>query len=925
MNIVAKLALAHAQQHPARVCLSSLAMIAAACVVVWVVSGYDALVAQFDEMASDYLGRYDLMIVPDSPKQPAINPELLGGLQQDPAVAAIDPVFLPSTRATVGRPDRRGQPAAPHRGGPQLVGTNAPQPPYPMVEGDWIDPQRPDRMEAVVSSSSAQRLEVVPGDEVLVTTGDNQVQLRVLGIVEEVSRVAASATGRGGGPSPARGLPTAALYVPVPLAEQITGEPAELSVVNVALDEGADLAGFKSRWADRLAETSPAAAIITFEELRQGLEEGRTAARTRNQAYAATGLSLLAGFFIIFTTLSMGVSERVRQLAILRAVAWTRGQVALLIASESLLLAVVGWVGGLAAGWALLGIVRAAEPELFPSGASLGPWCVTLAGVCALGGTLGASVLPAWRATRVSPLEAMSPGRRHPPARWTGWAAAVGLALIAVNPLLVFVVPMPDESRWGIYAALGCTSMAIGFLLMAPLAIVATERLLGPLVAALAGVDRRMLATQLSSNLWRTLGTTAAMTVGLGLFVATMIWGYSMLVPFVPGDWVPEVLVAFPLGGLPDSEIDNVRHLEGVIPEECLPLAVEQPKLVQDLTHSEQRETVARQDNIVLVGLDPQAGLGGPDPLLDLEFVAGTRDEAVAKLKQGRWCIVPDHFAEAAGLALGDRLGLIPPESPQHPVEYTIAGVVSLPGWHWMTKFSGLRRRSGRSAAMVFAAFDDVRRDFQLEKINFFWLNTDQHVGINQLGAALGTIAERNLGPRQPVNAQGTWSSGATMFGESVRITTPADISNRINTRADGMIWGMCQLPLITLLVTSLGVVNAVMASIRARRWELGVMRAVGLTRMALTRLILAEGVLIGLVACLLSLAFGVVAGWCGTGISQYVSFFGGLETPLVIPWLRIALGLGATVALCLAAALWPAVSTGRTEPLRLLQAGRAA
>jgi hypothetical protein len=71
-------------------------------------------------------------------------------------------------------------------------------------------------------------------------------------------------------------------------------------------------------------------------------------------------------------------------------------------------------------------------------------------------------------------------------------------------------------------------------------------------------------------------------------------------------------------------------------------------------------------------------------------------------------------------------------------------------------------------------------------------------------------------------------------------------------------------------------------------------------------------------------LGFGALAGWCGTGISRYVSFFGGMETPLVIPWATVSLGCAATVALCLAAALAPAVLTGRAEPLKLLQAGRA-
>ena len=135
----------------------------------------------------------------------------------------------------------------------------------------------------------------------------------------------------------------------------------------------------------------------------------------------------------------------------------------------------------------------------------------------------------------------------------------------------------------------------------------------------------------------------------------------------------------------------------------------------------------------------------------------------------------------------------------------------------------------------------------------------------------------------------------------------------------------MCQLPLITLLVTSLGVVNTVVASVRARRWELGVLRAVGVSRSALIRMVVAEGILIGLVTCLISLAFGLLAGWCGTGISQYESFFGGLNPSLVIPWRELLVGFSATLGLCFLAALGPAIATGRSEPLGLLQQGRAA
>jgi len=72
--------------------LTLLAIIASACVVVWVVSGYDALVSQFGGQAAEYLGRYDFFVVPEDPKDASIDVTLVESLRQDPAVAEVTPV-----------------------------------------------------------------------------------------------------------------------------------------------------------------------------------------------------------------------------------------------------------------------------------------------------------------------------------------------------------------------------------------------------------------------------------------------------------------------------------------------------------------------------------------------------------------------------------------------------------------------------------------------------------------------------------------------------------------------------------------------------------------------------------------------------------------------------------------------------------------
>jgi putative ABC transport system permease protein len=842
-----------------------------------------------------------------------------------------------------------------------------------LVEGVWIDPAHPECRGAVIGKGVAEQMNLKVGDEALLIVGPKEFRLVIAGLIEEgpsqmgmmrrsPSANAAAPTGIEAGPA------RSAVYVPLELARHFSRGKAKVNIINVRLNSSsrAQADKFRATWERQIARSRPLASILGVSDIRTNIEEGMMASRAKQEAWAATGLSLLAALFIIFTTLSMGVTERVRQFAILRAAGLTRSQVARVIAIEAVLLALIGWGGGLLAGWGLLAVASQWQPSLFRNGVSLGTWCILLTGISAVGGAILAAILPAWRAMRVEPLDAMSHSRyARPRTSWTVAFAVAGLICIAVNPTLVYVASatLSTDNLYYVYMAVGCTTMAVGFLLLTPAAIIFVERVGGPFVAWIFALEPRLLRSLLSGNQWHTLGTTAALSVGLGLFAAMQIWGYSMLEPFKPGAWNPDMLVAIQRGGLPDSEMASIRAIEGIRPGRCIPLAVEQPRLASDITQSEEHQSVICQNNVIMIGLDPEIAFGGNDPLVKVRFVEGNSAECIKRLKAGGNCIVPDHFLRATNLKLGDRFSMIVPESPSQRVEYTIVGAVSLPGWHWMTKFSGLRRREGRSSAIVFADYDTVRRDFELKQINFLWMDVDEAFGAKHLdevikaeekrqaaapktgpgsltvktvidpkraavvkiGEALRPIAERNTGDEQPVNGQGRWPMGATMFGDSVRVSTPEQVHSFITARAEGMIWASCYLPLITLAVTSLGVVNTVMASVRARQWEFGILRSQGVTRSGLFRMVLAEGLLIGVTTCILSLVFGGFSGWCGTGISQHVSFFGGLAPLLVLPWAQLSIGFGMALGLCLVAALVPAILTARAEPLRLLQAGRAA
>jgi putative ABC transport system permease protein len=992
MKLIFKLLWGQVFYRPARFVLTALAIVAAAGVVIWVVSGYDALVAQFDDFAEEYLGRHQFVVVPSAPVSgtsssfPELSKAIISEVAQDPAIKAIDAethVRITMTKVSAsgdgksegGRdPNRRrrglgggggpggdrtpkngietasgnapaamsnqiagvgptatsasGRTAGPGFGpgtgrfgapqSPVLIGTNAVESPYPIVEGQWISPSGT-QLEAAISKRTADDFHVQVGDKIKVVFNKEILEIPIVGLVQQVRGIG----GERGVSGAARGPSTSALYVPISIAEKLQSKPASISFARILLKDDAEPSEFRARWANKLAQSTPSIAILSADDVESDLETNRTASSARNQAYSATGIALLAALFIIFTALSMGVHERSRQFAVLRSVVLTPGQIGILILLESVLLGIVGWVGGLAAGWGLLKIMSIVQPTLFTSGTTLGTYCIVLSGVCAFGGSLTAAILPAWRAMHISPLDAMSLPSLSLSARSFNLMTCMGFLLILVNPLMVFALPMQDDSRYPIYVAIGCSTMAIGFILLTPMAILLAERILAPVISRILRLDPRLLANELSANLWRTVGTCVALTLGLGLFVATQIWGYSMLQPFIPGKWVPDLLVSFTLGGLPDEEFANVANVAGIDTNSCLPLAVEQPKLAEDYTHSTERASSVRQDTVIMIGVDPEKGIAQKDPLLKLKFVEGDAKSAAEKMKSGRACIVPDHFARETGLGMGDKFSALPPDKPEQQVEYTIAGIIELPGWHWMTKFSGLRRRNGRSSAIVFADFNVVRQDYALDRINFFWTALKPGAKLDEVGPAMQVIADRYPGERQPTNFQGLWTFGAMNYGSNIRLSTPEEVINRISVRSSGMIWGMCQLPLVTLAISGLGVLNTIMASIRARMWNIGVMRAVGLTGFSLARLILAESMLLGTVACVLSLAFGTMAGWCGAGISQYVSFFGGLNPSLVIPWGQLLIGFTLTLIVCIFAALWPALRVSRTEPLQLLQAGR--
>lgn len=929
---VLRLALAFLRERKTRTALTTVAIAAAVCMVIWVASSYEALHKTYDEFSNLALGRYELTIAPISTDESDfVSPEVLQPLRDDPAVASVDPMW--AKRIAIQNPNRI--PASPSTSpgpgdGPagllpslMFMATDATEAPFDLSEGNWIASQ-PSSPQVVLRADVAERRQLHLGDWLTVERprpdddAQDTLALEIVGFLDAP-------------PTPKLGVGSIPMLTPsfgeafinVALAEDILGEPFQISLLGVSVQDQADITKFRFGWATRLNRYETPLQFQEAYEIEEALDQASEAENVRLQSYAATGVAMLVAMLVTFCSLSMGVTERTRQYAVLRAIALTKWQIIWLIVLEGVVLGAMGLLTGVLVGWGLLQIVEQFFGGLLHHGILLGGRSLTLAVLASLGGSFLASLFPAYKSTCVKPLDAVAPLHQTQISRSPGWfRLALGLSLIAVNPLLTFAFP-PNESNVGLAMAIGFLCSSVGFLVIAPSLVVWVDRYVGPAIARVLRIDPKLLTSQITSHLWRTVGAAIAMAFGLGLFVGIQVWGFTMLESFIPGSWTPDAIVML-RPGLSPKEAERLANHPDVDSQRCLPMVVEQPRLVEDLTHSAERPSIVRQDNVVIVGLDADRALLGDHPLLTLDWVEGDPRNAVKQMQNGGACIVPDHFMKETGLKLGDSISVSPPRNAGNKVSYVIAGVVKLPGWHWQTKLTGLRTRTHRAAALVLADYDSVASDFDLPMASHVWFSyANENPDIDSIQTLASDLVRRSIADdsfQQETTPTQTMNESST--DNLAKVVSVQDIRNHLDVTARRWIWVISYIPLISLLIACLGVLNVMLASVRSRRWEFGILRSIGFTSSDLSRAILVEGLMIALVAGLLALGFGILSGWCGSGMAQYMSFFGGLHPPLVIPWLPILGGFSLVLLLGVGIAAWPAISIGRSRPMDLLQSG---
>jgi putative ABC transport system permease protein len=505
-----------------------------------------------------------------------------------------------------------------------------------------------------------------------------------------------------------------------------------------------------------------------------------------------------------------------------------------------------------------------------------------------------------------------------------GWAVLGGL-LILIDPIIFFGPVEGVLARAGVAAPesvatllrfyahfiVGLEGTFVGFFLLAPLLVWTIERSFAPALGKLFRLPTSLLRQQLSSGLWRAAGAGAALMVGLAVLIVMTTQGISMLDGWKIPDKFPDIfLVSFRLGGLAPDQVEKLSETPGIshFPDgkpQLMPIAIAVSGLGNNPLALMGAMLSPNANSTMFFGFPPRVGL----EMMELDFRDNdgrsvSRDDqkiyaqrAEEQLAAGRHVIVTEDYRRRNHAKYGDPIAFY---SNGTKYEYTICGIVWSPGLDVIVAMFDLERQMDqRTVGMVFGSIDDARRDFGQDHVNLFAANME--VGLDK-AKLMDQIRLR----------QGDLS---------IKAGDVRQIKDSIDRTFRHLLALVTTVAFAAMAVASMGVTNTIMASIRSRRWQLGVLRAIGLCGGELLRLVLAEAILLGVAGLLLGLGAGAMLTLVDRQLSAGVL---GYLPPLVVPWGYIAIGVGTVMLVSVGAALWPAISIARTEPLELLQAGRA-
>jgi putative ABC transport system permease protein len=600
------------------------------------------------------------------------------------------------------------------------------------------------------------------------------------------------------------------------------------------------------------------------DENREGVGEFMNVIKYAMLGFA--GIAFLVGIFLIINTFSMLVAQRTREIGLMRAIGSSRKQVNRSVLVESLLLGIVGSILGVGAG---VGIAVGLMKLMGMAGMNLSTDDLTVkATTPVIGMILGvvvtvlAAYLPARRAGKVSPMAALRDAGTPADGKAGLVRGVIGLALTGAGGFALYAAATADTAKDGsLLLAGGVVLTLIGFVIIGPLLAGGVVRVISAVILRAFGPVGRMAERNALRNPRRTGATGAALMIGLALVACLSVVGSSMVASAT-------------------SELDKsvgadfiVQGGQRIVPQ--AQKAMEQsPDLAHVTSYKELEATLTSPD-----GKKDTKGVTAADPTYAQDLrrptTAGTLSAAYGKNAMS----VGSDYAKDHGIHVGDTI--------------TVA-------------FKG-----GDTAKLKVAAITDDSGALDKGSRYLSMATMKQYVPADQIPPNSIMFAKAKDGQEKQAYAA---LKDALHDYPQYQVRDQTDYKEELKDQVGqllNMVYGLLGLAII---VAILGVVNTLALSVVERTREIGLMRAIGLSRRQLRRMIRLESVVIALFGALLGLGLGM--GWGAT--AQKLLAMEGLNV-LDIPWPTIIGVFIGSAFVGLFAALVPAFRAGRMNVLNAI------
>lgn len=656
-----------------------------------------------------------------------------------------------------------------------------------------------------------------------------------------------------------------------------SGRERRLSRIDIVLRDGVDAQGF----VDARGALLPQRAIAeTTEKVTSGLDRNL---RANQMGFAvASTMAFLAAAFIIMTGLSVGVTERQRELAVLRCIGAARWQLAVAQLIGGGALGACGAVVGVPLGATLAAMMIRRYHDVLKADLVLEPSAIIGATAGAVFAGLIGAAWPAWQAARVSPLSALTVRAKRVKRSTLVKLAIAAVACILIH-LAIFTVFGEGQHIFWSYVSLGLPALMVGYFLLGVPATIAVVLAIGAVIERVLGLPRHMLRRAVRATPYRFGFTAGAMMAGLALMVAIWTQGGAAV-----RDWLDRVEFpdAFVFGiAMNQQTMDTLEALPFV--DATSPLSMHPVEVdafgINGITKLQ----------TFFFGFEPRTFF----EMTKLTWVQGDPATAQTRLEQGGAVIVSREYLAAKGLGVGSKF-VCRDNGRDH--EFDIVGVVASPGLELVNDFFDFGEDV--TAARVNAVFgnrSDLRDRFGNDAINMIQLSLNPGVSDDE---AITTIRKALIGTGV-INA----GSGRQIKREILRfVHTTLTVFSLVAVFA--------------MFVACLGVANLIVAGVQARQFEFGVLRAVGAERGLLARIVLAEAACIAIAACILGTMMGIQGAFGGLRLNKMMW---GLELGLHPPIGPIGIGWIAVGVFTIGAALPTAMVLARRRPRQLLGAVR--